>query len=198
MSDHFKFVPWPKTPRWSNETITVTEKIDGTNAQINITYCGKGVNWNGEVEPLAVRTLENGDQQILQAGSRNRWLSVQDDNFGFAKWCVENQTGLFNTFQHGRIYGEWWGQGIQRGYDCSRKFFSMFDTRFPIERCSSVEGLTAVPVLYTGKYSDEAIKDLANDLIKNGSKASPGFMKVEGLCICMHSTDRVYKVIIDK
>ena len=198
MSEPFKFIPWPKTPRWSNETITVTEKIDGTNAQINITYCGKGVNWNGEVEPLAVRTLENGDQQILQAGSRNRWLTVQDDNFGFAKWCVENQTGLFDIFQHGRIYGEWWGQGIQRGYDCPGKLFSMFNTRFPIERCSSVEGLTVVPVLYEGKYSDEVIKDLANDLVKNGSRASPGFMKVEGLCIYMHSTDRVYKVVIDK
>lgn len=37
----FSFQAWPKTPRLTQEEIVITEKLDGTNAQINITEVPK-------------------------------------------------------------------------------------------------------------------------------------------------------------
>ena len=67
-SENLEFQDFPKMARLSREII-ITEKIDGTNAQILIT--------------------ENGD---FLTGSRTRWITPQDDNFGFLK--------LFHHIQH--------------------------------------------------------------------------------------------------
>ena len=56
-----EFIPFPKIARLSRLAI-VTEKIDGTNAQVTIT--------------------EDGD---IFAGSRSRWITPEDDNYGFAR-----------------------------------------------------------------------------------------------------------------
>jgi hypothetical protein len=61
---NLEFQEFPKIARLSREII-ITEKIDGTNAQILIT--------------------EEGDFLI---GSRTRWITPQDDNYGFAKWAT--------------------------------------------------------------------------------------------------------------
>lgn len=80
------FEPFPKIARLSRE-IVVTEKIDGTNAQVFITDDGR-----------------------VLAGSRTRWLTPESDNFGFAAWVHANQFNLKQLGQ-GRHYGEWWGAG---------------------------------------------------------------------------------------
>ena len=80
-----EFKEFPKIARLSREII-VTEKIDGTNAQILITE----------------------DGQIL-TGSRTRWITPQDDNFGFAKWVEENKAEILKLGQ-GQHFGEWWGE----------------------------------------------------------------------------------------
>ena len=98
-----EFIKFPKLPRLSRDMV-ITEKIDGTNAQICISDSG----------------LE------LKAGSCNRWVIPGDDNAGFAKWCEENRTELLRL-GHGRHFGEWWGQGIQRKYGLSEKRFSLFN-----------------------------------------------------------------------
>src|SRR5687768_207065 len=85
------FQPFPKIARFSRE-IVITEKIDGTNAQVFIDESGNVI-----------------------AGSRSRWITPQDDNFGFAKWVAENRIDLLGLGP-GRHYGEWWGLGVQRGY----------------------------------------------------------------------------------
>lgn len=62
----------------------VFPKIDGTNGQL----------WyDGE----------------LKAGSRNRTLSLDDDNQGFMNWAIqqENIAKLFLDYPHLRLYGEW-------------------------------------------------------------------------------------------
>src|SRR5438552_1079029 len=78
-----EFNGFPKIPRLSRECV-VTEKIDGTNAQILISECG-------EVFP----------------GSRSRWITKEDDNHGFAKWVYENSVELMRL-GIGRHFGEWW------------------------------------------------------------------------------------------
>ena len=97
------FEAFPKIARLSRE-IVITEKIDGTNAQIYITEDGK-----------------------IQAGSRNRIITPEQDNFGFARWVEENHEDLL-LLGEGRHFGEWWGQGIQRRYNLEEKRFSLFNS----------------------------------------------------------------------
>ena len=70
MTENLEFQEFPKMARLSREVI-ITEKIDGTNAQILIT--------------------EFGD---LLTGSRTKWITPQDDNAGFAKWVEGNRNEL--------------------------------------------------------------------------------------------------------
>ena len=155
MSDFIKF---PKMPRLSREII-ITEKIDGTNAQIFIS--------------------EDGTE--LTAGSRNRWITPEADNYGFAKWCMENKEDLL-TLGPGRHYGEWWGQGIQCRYGMDHKVFSLFNVdRWTWETkpsCCSV-----VPVLFRGPFDTEWVDSTIESLEHGGSIAAPGFQKPEGIII---------------
>lgn len=150
------FIEFPKMPRLSREII-VTEKIDGTNAQIGITEDGE-----------------------IFAGSRSRWLTVDNDNFGFARWVADNEVSL-RELGPGRHFGEWWGSGIQRRYGLNEKRFSLFNVgRWGVERpaCCHV-----VPVLYRGGFDTTAINGVMDDLRQNGSAAAPGFMNPEGIVI---------------
>jgi hypothetical protein len=81
----------------------VTEKLDGTNAQVHITDDGR-----------------------IFAGSRNRWITPDADNFGFARWVAEHEEEL-RALGPGSHYGEWWGSGIQRRYGLDEKRFSLFN-----------------------------------------------------------------------
>lgn len=87
-----EFVEFPKMPRLSRECV-ITEKIDGTNAQIFIAD----------------------DCETMLIGSRTRWITPENDNAGFARWCMEHKEDLLRLGP-GRHFGEWWGQGIQRNY----------------------------------------------------------------------------------
>src|SRR6185369_17529395 len=96
------FQPWPKIPRL-NRDITITEKIDGTNAAVGVSY----------------------DKAVVWAQSRTRIITPQNDNAGFAKWVEQNARELADVLGPGLHFGEWWGQGVQRGYGMTRKFFSL-------------------------------------------------------------------------
>lgn len=167
-----EFIAWPKTPRFNSESIVVTEKIDGTNAQICITPEGE-----------------------LFVGSRNRWIIPEDDNYGFATWVQQNKDEVLKL-GHGRHYGEWWGSGIQRGYNQTEKRLSLFNTARPRE--SMPEGIDRVPVLYQGEFSTTAIGDCIERLKQEGSIAAPGFMNIEGVCIYFCRSKQVYKIPFGK
>jgi hypothetical protein len=152
-----EFKEFPKIARLSRDVI-VTEKIDGTNGQIYI--------------------RDNGEFLI---GSRTRWITPENDNHGFARWAMENKDELIEGLGGGQHFGEWWGQGIQRGYGLKEKRFSLFNvTRWyecaPI--CCSV-----VPTLWRGVFDLDEIDRQMQLLNINGSVAAPGFMKPEGIVI---------------
>ena len=98
-----EFRKFNKIARLSRE-IVVTEKIDGTNGLIAI-----------------------GEDGEFQVGSRNQWITPEKDNAGFARWAYDHK-GELMTLGVGFHYGEWWGQGIQRGYGLKEKRFSLFNT----------------------------------------------------------------------
>ncbi len=144
----------------------ITEKIDGTNAQITITE----------------------DGQFL-TGSRTRWIVPGNDNYGFAAWAHANKEVLMQLGV-GRHFGEWWGQGIQRNYGQTTKRFSLFNaSRWGFLSTVSPEqnplaGLVSVvPTLYVGDFTTQAAEDCLDYLRINGSKAAPGFMKPEGIVV---------------
>ena len=164
-----EFKAWPKIPRFQNETFVITEKIDGSNACV------------------IVDTMDN-----VYAQSRTRIITPgkQTDNYGFAQWVADHSVELLQLGP-GYHYGEWWVNVINRGYDQTQKRFSLFawyHTDVP-ECCGRV------PVFEKGT----TISDAVDDLIKNGSKAAPGFMRPEGVVVrSNHYGNALYKVIIDK
>jgi hypothetical protein len=170
MSELPEFEKFGKIARLSRE-IVVTEKIDGTNAQVWI-----------------------GDDGVVLAGSRSRWLTLEKDNFGFAKWVRENEEELMELGV-GRHYGEWWGPGIQRGYGLKDRKFSLFNVSRWGERrpvCCDV-----VPVLWRGEFSLFEINSTLGLLEKHGSVASPGFMRPEGVVIFHTASGYMFKKTIE-
>lgn len=175
-----EFRPWPKTPRLF-KNMTITEKLDGTNAGVHVT--------------------EDGD---VWAQSRKRLLShvAGVDNFGFAKWVYDNKSILADTLGVGTHFGEWWGHGIQRGYNCSpgERYFSLFnvDKWGSLRDSSPLDALSVVPVLWQGEMDTAAVLDVAERLQMNGSKAKPGFMRPEGVCVFHSASNQIFKYPFDK
>ena len=185
------FTEFPKIARLSRRCI-ITEKIDGTNGQIMIRT-------NGE----------------MLVGSRSRWITPEDDNFGFARWAYDHKEELL-TLGVGGHFGEWWGQGIQRKYGLNEKRWSMFNvdrwclagetpkaiptadprivkTQEVLPACCSL-----VPILFDGEFDTVTTRDVLDQLVLNGSAAAPGFMKPEGI-VCFHTAANVgFKKTLEK
>jgi hypothetical protein len=167
-----EFIPFPSISRIRN--MTISEKIDGTNAQVYIT-----------------------DDFRLFAGSRSRWITPENDNAGFARWVKANYDELM-TLGPGSHFGEWWGSGIQRGYGLPKgeKRFSLFNaTRWTDDvrpKCCHV-----VPVLYEGPFDTAKIDGVLADLQITGSMASPGFMNIEGIVVWHEKSRTLFKKTVD-
>jgi hypothetical protein len=172
-----EFIEFPKIARLSRECI-ITEKIDGTNAQVLIAS----------------------DGEVL-AGSRSRWVTPAADNHGFARWVADHADDL-RGLGEGRHFGEWWGQGIQRKYGLQEKRFSLFnvtrwcaadaepqpipsgDPTAPVKMQERVPACChVVPVLWRGLFSTDEADRVLNALAQYGSHASPGFMRPEGIVV---------------
>lgn len=180
-----EFTPFPKLARLSRECI-ITEKLDGTNAQIAI------VDFDGDY--TADGAVCQHEDFAMYVGSRTRWITPADDNQGFAKWCLDNAEELF-TLGKGHHFGEWWGRGIQRGYGLTTRKFSLFNTeRWSIERPSCCD---IVPVLDRGIFTTDMVETCLQELQDRGSFASPGFMNPEGV-VCFHvASQKGFKKTLD-
>ena len=167
-----EFIAWPKIPRYENDSVIITEKIDGTNACIAIHNDG-----------------------TYHVQSRNKIITPSDDNAGFARWVEENKEEVMKLGP-GYHYGEWWGGKIQRGYDVEKQFSLFNSGRWTKENLPACIGV--VPILYIGKIYPEVIDHYKAVLQEEGSRAAPGYMKPEGFCIYYTQSKIYQKVIIDK
>ncbi len=172
-TDHPEFREWPKIPRLNRE-ITVSEKIDGTNACV----------WISD------------DLEEVGAQSRNKWITPKDDNAGFARWVEANAEELLKLGP-GYHYGEWWGQSIGRKYGLSEKRFSLFNTHRWSDPATRPACVGCVPVLWQGNYKDLDLASILGKLRTEGSVAAPGFMKPEGVVIYHHAADQMFKVLLE-
>jgi len=186
-----EFIEFPKMARLSREVI-ITEKIDGSNAQVLIT--------------------EDGD---IIAGSRNRWLTLKDDNFGFAAWVDAHKDELLKLGT-GRHFGEWWGKGIQRRYGLTERKFSLFNVRRWAKHGTEPERIVTgdprvvkfqevlpeccdlVPILFRGDFCTVAVNKCLDDLRDLGSVAAKGFMNPEGVVVFHTAANVGFKKTLEK
>jgi hypothetical protein len=169
-----EFQEFPKMARYSREVI-VTEKIDGTNAAVVIeeAHCG-------EYPESAIAMV--GEYNVY-AQSRTRFITPEDDNFGFARWVVDHAQELANGLGVGRHFGEWFGAGIQRNYGLTEKRFALFNVSRWNDSTIRPACCDVVPTLWRGNFSDFDVDFAMRELQSMGSYAVPGFMKPEGIVI---------------
>ena len=176
-------IPFKEFPKMSRlfRDIIITEKIDGTNASIFI--------------PDLPTDLPEGVKMLV--GSRTRWITPGDDNFGFAKWCKENEEELLKLGP-GHHFGEWYGKGIQRGYGLDHKRFALFNTHRWGNNPDLPSCVSVVPVLYTGPFNTVVVDSMISALREHGSYAAEGFKKPEGI-ITFHTAANIgFKTTIEK
>ena len=186
------FEGFGKMPRYNRE-IVITEKIDGTNAQIAITAYGD-----------------------ILAGSRTRYLTPEKDNYGFAAWVADNKEELLRLGP-GRHFGEWWGSGINRNYGMKKgeRYFSLFNVgRWcqsgtepqivsaphvdpPKYQCVAPACCRVVPVLYKGPRNESIIDSALRHLKLFGSHVAPKFSNPEGIVIFHTASGQLYKVLLE-
>lgn len=169
-----EFKEFKKIPRLFRE-IVISEKLDGTNAQIHITEDGN-----------------------IFAGSRTRWLTPENDNYGFCKWVMSNKDELMKLGA-GSHYGEWWGNGIQRNYGLSEKRFSLFNVSKWGDESIRPKCCHVVPTINSGIIFDtDEINNSLNHLKHYGSVAAPGFKFPEGIVIFHTASGNLFKITIEK
>lgn len=173
------FQGFTKIARLKREAV-VTEKIDGTNAAIVITIDGQ-----------------------VYCQSRNQFVTPQSDNAGFANWVEKNKDELVRQLGEGTHFGEWWGQGIGRGYGLKEKRFSLFNVhRWHTEtedcRCIEAPLCHVVPTLAViKKFNTEEVDEVMARLKETGSIAVPGFMNPEGIVVFHTQNSALYKVTFE-
>lgn len=184
MSNDFK--AFPKIERIGKVFMCITQKIHGTNAQIKIVP-------TGEHETDLVVVAADGTAYAVYVGSRTRWITPENDNYGFAAFVYANAQELVDKLGPGVHFGEWAGPGINSGEGLTEKTLVLFDHwRYPPERPLPPR-TTIVPVLYKGPLDAQKIDEVMADLKANGSKLAPGFMRPEGVVVQI-SGERYKKV----
>lgn len=143
--------------------MSITQKVHGTNGQIYI-YQNENNEWQ------------------IKAGNRTRWLTLEEDNFGFAKYVEENKEEIIQKLGKGRHFGEWCGPLINSGEGLKENNFVLFNwerwNKKPLP-CN----MLVIPIIYVGKLSFEIIQERMDFLKEKGSRLVPGYMSPEGIVI---------------
>lgn len=157
--ENLDFKKWPKIEQLVKCQLVITQKINGTNGQIEVM-----------------------DSGALRIGSRTRYLGPGSDNFNFWSWCMDRKEKIAQSLGIGRHYGEFCGPGIQSGEGLTERTFVLFDHHRHTGK-ELPEGFRCVPVLFDGVVKDIgwAINDSLARLKLHGSQLVPGFMHPEGI-----------------
>ncbi len=162
--EQLEFKAWGKMTRINPLLVTITEKMDGTNACI---------------------IIENGE--VVGAQSRTKLITEENDNYGFAKWVGRNKEALAGLGD-GHHFGEWAGLGIQsnpHNLEC-KKFFLFNTYRWGQDNQPSV--CEVVKVLYEGNLTEELIPKLLVELEQYSKQTG---YKAEGI-VCYNHAHQSY------
>ena len=194
MSSLNAYPKYPKTHRLENINCIISEKVDGTNGLIHGIYDSKTESFK------------------VKFGSRTRYLNpeVKDgDNFGFASFYLPYKKlfkKLFNSLreEHSdlcdiKIYGEWFGKGIQRGYGLENKYFMPFNKYYAaFLQQGSIPNIIEPYIFCECKYNIQESLDAMSLLRANGSYLIPGYDNPEGIIINFRDLDIRFKETINK
>lgn len=209
------FQPWPKIHRLYRDVL-ITEKIDGTNACVCVVPLDEVLDRSYERTETYRRpsdgTLVGGDESshpgivvgdhVVFAQSRKKVISPGADNYGFAWFVRDNARELAASLGEGRHFGEWYGKGIQSGYGATEKRFALFN----VARWAEVAalgalpwGVTTVPLLYEGVFTDTCVQSALSSLTTTGSRAvgaRRGFA-AEGVVVYFKQANQSFKVLLE-
>lgn len=211
--DPLGFRPFGKIARLTRQMV-ITEKLDGTNAQVMITRVGDGeVPEVGSVPDEAhIVILKGGGTYLLFSGSRSRWIKPgkATDNHGFAAWVSDHAAELVRGLGEGRHFGEWWGCGINRGYGLTEKKFSLFNTsrwvphEFREAEWTLRDGQEfapaccgVVPIISAGPFCTQEVEEALDSLAGNGSFAADGYDRPEGVVIFHVASGHYFKKTLE-
>lgn len=212
MNENLEFQSFNKLARLNRE-IVITEKLDGTNAQILIVPTTELNAGSSYPDATYVGDFSEPGSVAIFAGSRNRWITPGNDNYGFAGWVRANAEEL-KKLGPGRHFGEWWGNGIQRNYGLKTKRFSLFNVARWVSNWNSshTPGVMSqnasgecnpgpacchvVPTLGRGMMSTHNIDVGLRRLRATGSAAAPGFLDPEGIVIYHTAAKTLFKVTL--
>lgn len=172
----YMFTPMESIPRRSKD-IVITEKIDWTNASVIVDEFGN-----------------------VSAGSKNRIISIDNDNYWFARWVDQNkeQLKLLGEWCH---RWEWRWQGIQDWYTMDRKIFSLFAVHRWGDGMLRPVCCDVVPILYSWENRPWVIQETMEALLSTGSVAAKkygvSFYKPEGVVIYHTASKQLYKKTFD-
>ena len=205
------FKEFDKIPRLHRQAV-ITEKIDGTNASIEILSAQdvalQFADGNDIVDP-SYYIAKHEDGSVMFAGSRTRYVVPAADNYGFAAWVKANAGALWGLGP-GQHFGEWWGGGVQRGYGLGKeKRFSLFNVGrwFDVHGTNPARGekqsclpecCWTVPILAEGVFSSSLVDSALATLKETGSKAALGFMNPEGIVVWHEAAKQLFKVTLEK
>ena len=189
-----EFKKFPKIGRMRRDCC-ITEKIDGTNAQIQFDEEGNMLvgSRKRQIWPEGTTVKHIGCRLVKVKGT---------DNMGFAGWAYEHQAELFEFLGEGRHYGEWCGGKIQRGYGMTEKKFLLFavnrfgEGRQEIPQSLQDIGLGVVPTLYEGEFTTNVVDSVMALLKLEGSKLN-GFDNPEGVVVFHSGTGHYFKVTFE-
>lgn len=186
------FEPFPKLTRFSHDW-TISEKIDGSNAQILIASYANRPEGDYSTPMASIDGLD------VWVGSRNRFVTPgkTTDHHGLAGFVAENAAEIVNVLGEGRHFGEWAGGGIQKRYPGVPKQFVLFNA----SRWKGVElpqGFSVVPVFAQGYIDNvgERASEIMAELEKNGSTFAPG-CKAEGIVLYHGPSRTAFKKTFD-
>lgn len=213
-----EFKGWSKTPRLvprEGKPVVISEKLDGANVGVHIEIRphghfglidrlaqGAGLTVNETSAADVITVVQDFPMDVeywIGAQSRSRMINPSEDMHGFARWVEDNAATLVADLGVGLHMGEWWGQGIRRGYGLAEKRLSLFNTRKWSTQEFVTPGLGVVPVLAESNYvfwSADVVRT-ADRLRMFGSEAVPGFMNPEGVCVYHPQADTVFKYTLD-
>jgi len=154
------FIAWPKIPRDNPFAVTITEKMDGTNACI---------------------VIEDGE--IVAVQSRKRFITPDSDNYGFASWVLVNEKSLLELGD-GRHYGEWVGLGIQKNpHMFPLKLFFLFNVDRWNDNHQPPACCNVVSVLFRGIIKEDTVTNLLEDMSANAERGE----RPEGVVVYYHA-----------
>lgn len=173
---HLERIDTQETADILNGTIHIFPKIDGTNASVWVNF----------------------DTEEIQAGSRNRELSVESDNAGFHRWVTEQREvgkwGVFDEYPDWILYGEWLVPHSLKTYrdDAWRDFYVFdvldtttglylsYDTYKPVLEAYGINYIPPIAIIHNAFGSKEKLVEL---LDRTGYLLKDGETKGEGIVI---------------